>query len=392
MSKQFEERLSLVSARMTIYEPFIAAVMTKLPRKVVQSGTAYTNGSEVAFAEPFCEPLDDDQLFGLMLHEAMHVVFMHMWRRESRDPYQWNVATDAVINAYIRSKRYSLPDGGVFIPWVTPEMDAETVYAKLQQEGGNTGKGEGTSGDGQPQPGESAPGDDGALEDHGGWGGTGDLQDAVDEAQEADIRAGIMTAAKMAKACGDKSALVERILGGGLTPKVHWADEVRAILTSNSKDDFTYQRVNRRMLTSGVYLPAMHSPAMGGLVIGFDTSFSVGPAEANQIAAEIQGIVDDLCPEWVEVVYCDTKVAGTQRFERGDELTLEVKGGGGTRFKPVFDYANALNEQVAALIYLTDMCGPLDELEPPDYPVIWGNVYGHFGSRVPFGKEVRVIV
>lgn len=372
MSKKFEERLGLVASRMTIMEPFIAAVMTKLPRKIVQEGTAATDGSMVKFAEPFCAPLSDDQLFGLMLHEAMHVVLMHMWRRDGRDPFIWNVATDAVINRYIQAKRYELPDGGIMFPWVTDGMDAEEVYNRLMQNPEERPKRGGGFGDGEGDLEEPTEGDNATS--------------------EADVRASIITAAKMAKACGDRSALVDRILNGGLTPSVYWPDEVRAILTSSSKDDFSYARVNRRMLSSGVYLPAMYSPAMGGLVIGFDTSGSVGSHEAEQIGAEIKGIVDDLNPEWVEVVYCDTEVSSTQRFERGDDLVLKPTGGGGTRFKPVFDYVATIAEPIAALIYLTDMMGPLDELTPPDYPVIWGNVYGRMGHDVPFGKEVRVTV
>jgi predicted metal-dependent peptidase len=385
VNKTLLKRLDLAAARMTIMEPFIAAVMTKLPRRVVPTGTAWTDGSQLAFSSTFCDPLNDDELFGLMLHEAMHVVLMHMWRRDHRDPRLFNQACDAVINRYIRSKNYKLPAGGVDYSWVTDAMDAEEVYAKLAQDPPPPSSG-GSSGNSDAQPGDE---DAHGL---GSWGDKGDMRDATDQAQEADVRASIMTAAKMAKACGDKSALVERILGGGLESTVHWSDEVRAILTSSSRDDFTFARVNRRMLASGIYLPAMHSPAMDGLVIGFDTSGSVGVREANQIAAEIRAVVEDLNPAWVEVVYCDSQIAGVQRFERGEDLKLEVMGGGGTRFKPVFDRIEERGEPIAALIYFTDMLGPLMEIPTPSYPVVWANVYGRMGSEIPFGKEVRVHV
>jgi hypothetical protein len=52
----------------------------------------------------FIAPLSDEQLFGLVLHEASHVVLMHMWRRDGRDMALWNYANDAIINAYIKGR------------------------------------------------------------------------------------------------------------------------------------------------------------------------------------------------------------------------------------------------------------------------------------------------
>ena len=393
-----EKRLSETAAKMTMQEAFIAAIFTKLPRRTVVGGTAWTNGSEFVFAEDFCEKQDNDQLFGLCLHEAMHVVCMHMWRRESRDPGLWNIATDAWINHFIlrvfnKGQGYKLPDNGVRIPWVTPEMDAETIYDRLRQEccprgGGGSGDGDGDShgaGGANAHKGEGEHG-------NGGFGGTGDLREALDEAQCADMKASIMAAAKMAKACGDKSLLLDRILGGGLNASVNWLNELRALMTSSARDDYSYHRVNKRFISSGLYLPSLHSDSMGGLVIGVDTSGSVGNKELAQIAGEIHGIAEDVCPDWIEVVYCDSEVKGMQRFERGEALVLTAKGGGGTRFKPVFDYVEEMGERIATLIYLTDMCGSFNNIATPGYPVIWANVHGELGSDIPFGKEVRVYV
>lgn len=383
-----EERLSKIAARMTMHEPFIASVFTKLDRRVLGADdahpvtTAGTNGSVFFFRESFCDALEDDELFGLALHEALHVVFMHMWRRGGRHPAIWNVANDAIINRIIANKKYRLPKGGVDISWVQEDMDSELVYNRLMQEAppssGGSGQGSG-SGEGEDDP-----------RGKGGFDGQGDLMDAESDADRVDMEATIMAAAKMAKTCGDKSAYLDRLLGGDLQPLVNWADELRAMMTSTAKDDFSYRRVNRRLLHQGVYLPTLFSEALGGIVVAVDTSGSVGSAELERIAAEIRGVVESANPEFVEVVYCDSAVAGTQRFNRGEALTLKAKGGGGTAFKPVFDYVAKMGEPIAALIYLTDMCGDLNFGPPPDYPVIWGNIYGYMGSNIPFGKELRI--
>lgn len=393
------DRISKAASRMTIREPFIASLFTKLPYRTVPTGTAWTNGSEYVFAEEFCDPLTDEELFGLAIHETLHVVFMHMWRRNGRQHTIWNVANDAVINAMIRDMGYKLPKGGVEIPWVEADMDSEIVYNKLMQECKDQ-----TGGSGKPAPSGNKD-DDGAGggnggqdgEQHpehggGGWNGTGDIRDAESQADRADLEATITAAAKMAKACGDKSVVVQRILGDALAPIVSWIDELRTMMTSASNNDFTYRKVNRRMLSQSVYLPAMYSEAMGGVVVAIDTSGSVGGPELDRAAAEISSLAKEVSPEFILVVYCDSKVAGTQRFESDETIVLNPKGGGGTAFKPVFDYVDTLNENIACLVYLTDMCGNLNFGPIPSYPVIWGNFYGNMGSELAFGKEVRVHV
>lgn len=404
-----EERISLAFSKLGLREPFIAAVVGKLPKHVVSDKgtdfTACTNGEWFKFGQEWIEAhvRDEEELFGLCMHEAMHVVWMHMWRRDGRHPDLWNIANDAIINRNILDMGYKMPSGGVMLDGVTAAMDSEEVYNKLMQEA----KDQPSGGDGADEEGEEgtkSPGAGGGSGKQsktnkkfgkGGWHGTGDLEDSPSDGKRADMEATIRAAAEMARACGASSALVDRILGTPPQATVNWKDEVRAALTSASRDDFTYRRFSRRFLSRGLYLPSLYSEALGGLLIGFDTSGSVSAEDAMQIAGEIQGIIDDLSPDWVEVAYCDTEVTSTQRFQRGDLLALKPTGGGGTRFKPVFDHADKLEQQgekVAALIYLTDMEGPMDELVEPTFPVVWGNVYGGSNISAPFGKVVRVIV
>jgi predicted metal-dependent peptidase len=384
MFTELEARVGLIASKMTLREPFIAAVFTKLEREFSKDGTANVNGKRVQYGADFCDTLDDEELLFVSLHEGMHVVFMHMWRREGRDPKMWNVATDANINATLIKLGYKMPKGGVVLNWVTDDMSAEDIYNKLMDQRDKR-KQQG-QGQGQGQPNQQD--DMGA----GGWDDSGDLEDAPDAANATDMEATIMTAAKMAKACGDKSALVQRVLGGALNPTVHWTDVLRPVLTSAARDDYTYRRFNRRLISQGVYMPALYSEALGGLVVGVDTSGSVSEGDLNQIAAEINAIVEDCHPEWVEVIYCDSSINKVQRFTQGEQIQLFALGGGGTRFKPVFDHVRGMQEKVAAMIYLTDLEGNTDECEPVDCPVVWGCTTTLKDQRVPFGELVQVRV
>jgi predicted metal-dependent peptidase len=381
MSSNLDDRIALAYSKMGLREPFIAAVMARVKREVSDTvPTAATNGSWIRFNPTWCATLTDEQLFGLALHESLHIVFMHSWRREGRDPALWNVANDALINQYIRERNYQLPDGGVHIGWVTATMDSEAVYEKLRQEqkqqqaGGKGGKGSGT-----PTP------DFGA----GGFDGTGDLEDAIDEAGRTDMEASIQAAASMAKACGQGSSIVDRVLGSVAKSDAPWYEVTRNMLTEKSAADYTYLRPSRRHIAAGLYLPSLHSEDLGGLLIGFDTSGSMGPKECDQVAAELRAIIDDVNPAFVEVVYCDYSVTSVERFERDEPLDLHPKGGGGTRFQPVFEHIAAMNEPLSGVIYFSDLEGNLDECEEPACPVIWADI-GRSHPEVPFGLRVQV--
>ena len=375
------DRLDLAYSKLGLREAFIAAVMTRVKREVSDKvSTAGTNGTWVRYNEAFCAPLTDEELFGLVLHESCHVVLMHMWRREGRDPKIWNKANDALINAYIKSRGWQLPKGGVHLSWVREEMSSEEVYAKLkdqqqkQQQSGGGGSGDDSDDDGM---------------DAGGFDGKGDLEDAQDEATRVDMEASIVAAAKMAKDCGQGSTLIDRVLEHVGESKVRWQDVTRSMMTESAASDYSYLRPSRRFIGSGLYMPSLRSDALGGLAIGFDTSGSMGADECNRIAAELQAIVDDLNPAFVEVVYCDWDVTHTERFERDEPLRLQPKGGGGTRFQPVFEHFAKQDERYCGMIFFTDMEGDLRECVEPPFPMIWADI-GYSHPREPFGTRVEV--
>lgn len=367
MLKTLEERVATAVSRMTIKEPLLATVFTRLERRFhdEEKITAYTDGRRVGFGREYCGRLPDDELLFVVIHEAMHVALMHSFRTGSRDRALANIAQDAVINCQLKAMGYWRgfeKYGWVMLPWVTTEMGWEEVYARLLQENGGKGGGKGQ--------GDLSLGQTGG----GGFNGEGDVAPAPEGASEMDAKASIQAAARMAKACGCGNGVVSMVLEGALDSVVPWQDALRHLMLSKVRDDYSYRRWSRRhFATFGVVCPTLYSDSMGGMVLGFDTSGSIfgSPEELHQIAAEINAIAEDLKPEYIEVVYCDSDVAGVERFEQGDKVILHPKGGGGTRFKPVFDYVEKMETTPAVLVYFTDLEGNYEECQPLDCDMVW---------------------
>lgn len=375
-------RLETAYSKLGMREPFIAAVMTKVRREVSDKvSTAGTNGTWARYNPAFCDPLDNEELFGLVLHESCHVILQHMWRRDGRDAKLWNVANDAIINKYILDRSYSLPKGGVFLSWVKEEHDSAYVYNRLKQEQEQNGGGGGGSGDGD----EDEDDERGA----GGFDGKGDLEDGDGNVSKTDMEATIAAAAKMAKECGHGSAMIDRVLASVGTSTVPWQDVLRSMLTDASAADYSYRRPSRRFIGRGMYLPSLRVDALGGLAVGFDTSGSMSDDDCAKIAAEITAITTDLNPAFVEVIYCDHSVSSVQRFEQGEEIRLTPTGGGGTRFQPVFEHVAESDDHYAGIVYFTDMEGNLEECVEPEFPTIWANI-GYREYPAPFGTYVKV--
>jgi len=164
---------------------------------------------------------------------------------------------------------------------------------------------------------------------------------------------------------------------------------LRSMLTDSSAADYSYRRPSRRFIGQGLYLPSLRTDALGGLAIGFDTSGSVSPSDCDKMATEIRAIVSDLRPAFVEVIYCDSSVSSVERFEQDDDVVLHPTGGGGTRFKPVFDHVAQSDDFYAGMVFFTDMEGNLAECEEPEFPVIWANV-GYADYAPPFGTVTKV--
>ena len=150
--------------------------------------------------------------------------------------------------------------------------------------------------------------------------------------------------------------------------------------------DYRWSPPNRRYIASSLYLPSVERRGLGEIVVAVDTSCSIGRLELEQFAGEISAISEEAQPEAIHVVYCDAAVQSAQQFGPSEPVRLEPKGGGGTDFRPPFEWVAENDIAPVCLIYLTDLC--CDSYpEPPEYPLLWVT-----DSRraAPFGETVRI--
>jgi predicted metal-dependent peptidase len=141
-SPEEQQRLELEAAALMgkartaliLRHPFFGALVMKLKFQPTWTHpTAATDGRRLIYNPEFIAKLTLSRTMGLIAHEIGHCIFKHQERRGERDPFQWNVAGDLVINHMVSeaSNELELPDGALDEPRFYG-MSAEEIYSKIK--------------------------------------------------------------------------------------------------------------------------------------------------------------------------------------------------------------------------------------------------------------------
>lgn len=436
-----DARQKLVRARseLILDHPFFGSLAMRLALAEDHGcATAWADGRTLGFNPAYIAGLTSDETKGLLAHEVMHLACLHQVRRKGRNARLWNMAGDLAINWLLLEAGLRLPRGFLNDP-ARAGMSVDAIYSSMtSQEGQAGGKPDNDAGRedgaGQGSPSPDAPGKRQEARRHGQSGGEpetgrprqpgsgarspmegesrtehesdmsadpgrcgevrdpqGPIQGRPEEElarQESQWRAAVTRAAAEAREQGRLPAGIERAISQLADISLDWRQILERFLAASARDDYSWVTPNRRYLHQGLYLPSLHSRELPDIVVAVDTSGSIFSRELEQFAAEISALLETY-ETTAHVLYADAKVQHYETFRRSD-LPLELKplGGGGTDFRPAFQWVEKQGLRPACLIYLTDLeCSSFPE--EPEYPVLWA-VIGRWRKAPPFGEIVEV--
>lgn len=325
--------------------------------------TAYTDGRNKTFSQKAIMRWGEQELRFVVLHEAMHVALRHLvtWLHLYKKNQQLaNMACDYVINLLLVESDggegfIKMPEEGCMDPKYSG-MDSGEVFRLLEEEGkGNAGGG--YSG----------------FDQHGWDKAVGRTSEEIEtlgkEVQQA-LQNGIVLV-------GNASGGLARAVGEVLAPKVDWKEQLREFVTSlcSGRDISTWRRPNRRSIDSGIYMPSSYSESIGRIVLGVDTSGSIGGEQLTGCISEVIGLAKQVRPEVLDLLYWDSKVAGHEKYGPGQyELipdSTKPKGGGGTSPSCVTKYLKEAKLKPECVIMLTDGAVGSDWGGQWPCPVLW---------------------
>jgi predicted metal-dependent peptidase len=358
---------------------------------------AVSPSGHVYYDTKFIDSLTLEETEGVLCHEVMHVVLMHLDRVGTRNPTKFNIAIDHAVNLII-SKEFKLPKGAL-MDAKYQNYSAEQIYDMLPQpkeckEDCNNcplknGKAQSSEyGDTQCKGGhgfdkhitqddlDKANGKDGkgkATDEE--LKGMGIPKEALDEdiKNKPNWRKILADAANYAKQIGKLPAGMERLVEDLVEPQLSWRELLAQFITRSMPFDYSYRRRSRRSISTDIYFPGVEKEEVKVTIV-VDTSGSIGEEELRDFMSEVLGLLKQFERVEIELYSCDAYLSKVTKVSSEYDLeATRLQGGGGTDYGPIFRKIRDKNMDTKILVYFGDMYAqfPTQEDVPPGLTTIF---------------------
>lgn len=180
-----------------------------------------------------------------------------------------------------------------------------------------------------------------------------------------------------------------------LEPEVDWTEHVQGLFARKlGSSSLNWNRPNRRFMDFDFYLPSHSGYGCGWLVLWGDTSGSVSNDELERGFGEIAGIVEDLKPKRLTVLWGDAAINNVDEIEDAADLqTIKARGvggRGGTDINPALEWiAEQGGNGDVPEMFMAFTDGELGGWpEEPPYPVLWASY--RKDVAYPYGDVVEI--
>lgn len=445
-SDPIETKLTAARAKLILDKPFLGALVLRLPLASADSEwctTTATDARKFYYNPEFIDALSMSQTQFMLAHEALHCALSHFARRQHRVQHRWDLACDYAINPLLIEDGLTPPPNCQIMPeflgmtaeeiypLIDENDDTETIDQHLfdqeNESGGGqqgdapqkpnnaqqpSGQGEdsgqnedrqGTQGqqpndpqsqdrDGkgaQPQPADNRgtqPSDASGQQEGRGESAPPPLTSEERQTLEVQWQQRLAGAAQQAMQAGKMGGSMGRLVDHLLQPQLPWRMLLARYMTALARDDFSYMRPSRREGTA--ILPSLKSSQVQ-IVVAVDTSGSIRSKEMDEFLSEVSALKGQMRAR-VTLLACDSEMAegAPWVFEPWEEFRCpaKIQGGGGTDFRPVFQWLQDQDQTPELLVYFTDAQGQFPQHEP-NFPVIW-LVKGK--EPVPWGQRIQL--
>ncbi|MGL5315792.1 MAG: vWA domain-containing protein [Peptostreptococcaceae bacterium] len=318
--------------------------------------------------------LNMKQMESSIKHEILHILSMHLIRaKEVKDKYSTlaiNMAMDIVVNKYLDY----LPPYAVTLenvnahyelklePYETFEYYVENIQTMLDLQDYDK--------DGQEHDTNKSDDIDEDIEIDFNPENTHDIWDNSDSIDEKTLR-------EFTEKFIDRSqkGTIPDYIGGlisslrnskGELPWNLYLKKLMGTVESNKKKTIT--RRNRRQ-PNRLDLRGELRGHKAEIAVALDVSGSISDEEFKQAIKEVLSIVKNYNQE-ITIIECDNEIKRAYKVKSEKDIKERFKIRGGTKFTPVFEYANS--KKINLLVYFTDGKGE-DKLDviPRGYKILW---------------------
>lgn len=369
-----EELLTKAKALLSVKQPYFGMLASRLKHEPSDTIRTYaSNGVRFLYNQEFLEAKTLDEVIFILTNCVMHHVLSHQQRRLNRHGAIWQLATDYAINNLLHKNGLHIPQGANFNQEYK-DMYAEEIYELLKEEYfGESAHAFDTSEDDTPQ------------EQTKEFANLQNIQEELDPETESQWN----YAASLAQEVAQKKSLMpsdmHRLAKKVQAKDVDWRFELYNAINRHMRNNYAFMPPNKKHIYRGFALPSLASDTLS-LCVAIDTSGSIDEALLGAFLEEFKTIMQNFPSIKIELLIADAKVHAHHTFVGGEALDFTLKGGGGTDYRPVFEYIEANLPMSTMLLYFTDGDGWFPKY-PPSYEVLWALSRK---AKIPFGRELLI--
>jgi predicted metal-dependent peptidase len=318
--------------------------------------TACTNGKWIKYNPDFFTSLKLNEQVFLILHEVLHIAYLHMERAKKFDKNKFNRACDYVINQQLINAGFSMPADGLYDPKYA-DMSAEQVYKLLDDS------------ETDPKYLDLVPSE-------------GSSEELTEHVRDILIKAA--TQARMEGQAGSIPKDLAIYLDSLLNPKLPWNRLLAKYMQASVREDYSYRKPNRRYLPK-FYVPTLHSEGLDHIAVAVDTSGSITNKDFQQFISEVNKIITKLKPSKLTLIQFDTCIKSIDVIKTSrDLMSVKFKGRGGTCVNEVINWITS-NKPIITVM-LTD--GEFYSRATTKQQVLWV-IHNNKDFNSAFGKIVH---
>jgi predicted metal-dependent peptidase len=314
--------------------------------------------------------LNIKQMESTIKHEILHILSMHLMRaKELKVGYSTlavNMAMDIVVNTYLDN----LPPYAITLKWVNlnyslellPYQPFEYYVEKIQTaldllEEDKDGAEDDSNKD------EKIETDYNPEKTHDIWEDSSD----IDEKTLKEFTEKFINNSQKGSIPNHLESMISSLKNSmGELPWNLYLKRLMGTVESNKKKTIT--RRNRRQ-PERLDLRGQLRSHKAKIVVALDISGSISDEEFNQAIKEVLDIVKNYNHE-ITIIECDSEIRRVYKAKSVKDIKDRINIRGGTKFTPVFEYAN--NNKVNLLVYFTDGKGEDKLLSiPRGYKTLW---------------------
>jgi predicted metal-dependent peptidase len=392
-----KDKINKAKARLMLEHPYFGTLASALKlEKNNELLTFSSDGERMSYNSEYVENLELPEVEFMMANGAMHSVLKHQHRVLGRTNWLWQTATDYVVNGMLVKNgmqapiyaNYEAKFDGMYAEEVyellRAEMNSDEEYASqdlheeqivevddanannlsLQKESIESNETDNIEYDKSENKEESNTTSD-----------TDSLNEELKEHFEQIFQ--------KLKRQGNLPKDLKLLIPEYFSHKVEWREVLYSYIASYAKSTYSFIPPNMKYLYRGIYLPSLSSDLLR-IVIAIDTSGSVDESLLAEFLAEVNSIMQIYPNYEIDLITADAKVQSHEVFLPAESLNYEISGGGGTDFRPVFEYIDSYIDYPTLLLYFTDGMGTYPSTDT-NYDVLWIMPQE---KDVPFGEVV----